>query len=89
VRLYGTNISDTQLLEEDHVLINRHHQQYGELLIPRQSKQLRCPTAVQKLNNEICLELERENNPNEDLIIAKTVAWQGQIYRERVEAKLI
>jgi hypothetical protein len=37
--------------------------------------------AVLKLNNEISLELERDN-PNEELIIAKTTEMASQLYRE-------
>jgi hypothetical protein len=82
---FMVRISDTQLLEKINVLLNRIISN-TKLLIPRQSKRAEMSPAVQKLNNEICLELERDN-PNEDLIIAKTVGMASQIYRES-EAKL-
>jgi hypothetical protein len=37
--------------------------------------------AVQKVNNEICRELEQDC-PNEALIIEKTVSMASQMYRE-------
>lgn len=73
-------IGDTQLLEKTAVLINRIICN-SELLIPRQKKRHAMTPAVQKLNNEISLELERDN-PNEDFVIAKTIDMAGQIYQE-------
>ncbi|NLE06923.1 MAG: hypothetical protein GX638_19255, partial [Crenarchaeota archaeon] len=71
---------DTQLLEKVNVLMNRIISN-TKLLIPRQKKRPEMSVAVLKLNNEISLELERDN-PNEALIIAKTAEMASQLYRE-------
>ncbi|MDD3227827.1 MAG: recombinase family protein [Oscillospiraceae bacterium] len=82
---FMVRISDAHLLEKVNVLMNRIICN-TRLLIPRQKKRLEMSPAVLKLNNEICLELERDN-PNEDLVISKTVSMASQMYRES-EAKL-
>lgn len=73
-------IRDTQLLEKVNVLMNRIINN-TRLLIPRRKKRPEMSPAVLKLNNEISLELERDN-PNEELIIAKTAEMASQLYRE-------
>ena len=73
-------IGDTQLLEKVNVLMNRIINN-TRLLIPRRKKRPEMSPAVLKLNNEISLELERDN-PNEELIIAKTAEMASQLYRE-------
>ncbi len=73
-------IGDTQLLEKVTVLINRIINN-SKLLVPRQPKKQEMPSAVQKTNNEISLELERDN-PNEDFIIARTIDMASQLYRD-------
>lgn len=73
-------IGDAQLLEKVTILINRIISN-SKLLIPRHQKKHEMPIAVQKINNEISLELERDN-PNEDFIIAQTVAMASQLYRD-------
>ena len=78
-------ISDTQLLEKINVLMNRLICN-TKLLIPRPHKRQDMSPAVQKVNNEICRELEQDC-PNEALIIEKTVSMASQMYRES-EAKL-
>jgi len=71
-------IGDTQLLKKVTVLINRIISN-SKLLVPRQQKKHEMSPAVQKTNNKISLELERDN-PNEDFIIAKTIAMASQLY---------
>ena len=73
-------IGDAQLLEKVTILINRIISN-SKLLIPRHQKKHEMPIAVQKINNAISLELERDN-PNEDFIIAQTVAMASQLYRD-------
>ena len=73
-------IGDTQLLEMINVLMNRIITN-TKLLVPRRKKRPEMSPAVLKLNNEISLELERDN-PNEELIIAKTTEMASQLYRE-------
>lgn len=73
-------IGDTQLLEKVSVLMNRIISN-TKLLIPQRKKRPEMSAAVLKLNNEISFELERDN-PNEDLIIAKTAEMASQLYRE-------
>lgn len=73
-------IGDTQLLEKVNVLMNRIITN-TKLLVPRRKKRAEMSPAVLKLNNEISLELERDN-PNEELIIEKTAEMASQLYRE-------
>lgn len=73
-------IGDIQLLEKVNVLINRIITN-TKLLVPRRKKRPEMSPAVLKLNNEISLELERDN-PNEELIITKTTEMASQLYRE-------
>lgn len=73
-------IGDTQLLEMINVLMNRIITN-TKLLVPRRKKRPEMSPAVLKLNNEISLELEQDN-PNEELIIAKTTEMASQLYRE-------
>lgn len=82
---FMVRISDAQLLEKINVLMNRIICN-TKLLIPRQKKRTEMSPAVQKLNNEICRELEQDN-PNESMIIEKTVSMASQIYKES-ETKL-
>ena len=78
-------ISDAQLLETITVLINRIILN-NHLLQPKPRKRYEPDAQVTKIGNEIALELERDD-PNEDLIIQKTVEMASLMY-EQSSAKL-
>ena len=78
-------ISDAQLLETITVLINRIILN-NHLLQPKPRKRYEPDAQVAKIGNEIALELEQDD-PNEDLIIQKTVELASLMY-EQTSAKL-
>ena len=78
-------ISDAQLLETITVLINRVILN-NHLLQPKPRKRYEPDAQVTKIGNEIALELEQDD-PNEDLIIQKTVELASLMY-EQTSAKL-
>lgn len=78
-------ISDAQLLETITILINRIILN-NHLLQPKPRKRYEPDALVTKIGNEIALELEQDD-PNEDLIIQRTVEMASLIY-EQSSAKL-
>lgn len=78
-------ISDAQLLETITILINRIILN-NHLLQPKPPKRYEPDAQVSKIGNEIALELEQDD-PNEDLIIQRTVEMASLIY-EQSSAKL-
>ena len=78
-------ISDAQLLETITILINRIILN-NYLLQPKPRKRYEPDAQVTKIGNEIALELEQDD-PNEDLIIQRTVEMASLIY-EQSSAKL-
>lgn len=78
-------ISDAQLLETITILINRIILN-NHLLQPKPRKRYEPDDLVTKIGNEIALELEQDD-PNEDLIIQRTVEMASLIY-EQSSAKL-
>ena len=78
-------ISDAQLLETITILINRIILN-NHLLQPKPRKRYEPDAQVTKIGNEIALELEQDD-PNEDLIIQRTVEMASLIY-EQSSAKL-
>jgi hypothetical protein len=73
-------ISDAQLLETIRVLINRIILN-NHLLQPKPRKRYEPDAKVTKIGNEIALELEQDN-PNEDIIIQKTIEMASLMYEE-------
>lgn len=78
-------ISDAQLLETITILINRIILN-NHLLQPKPRKRYEPDALVTKIGNEIALELEQDD-PNEDLIIQRTVEMASLIY-DQSSAKL-
>lgn len=78
-------ISDAQLLETITILINRIILN-NHLLQPKPRKRYEPDALVTKIGNEIALELEQDD-PNEDLIIQRTVETASLIY-DQSSAKL-
>ena len=73
-------ISDSQLLEKANLLINRIICN-SQLLLPRQKKRRDMSLAVREINNEISVELEKDN-PCEELIITKIQNMASLLYSE-------
>lgn len=73
-------ISDAQLLETITILINRIILN-NHLLQPKPRKRYEPDALVTKIGNEIALELEQDD-PNEDLIIQRTVEMASLIYKQ-------
>ena len=73
-------ISDTQLLDNITVLMNRIIRN-SSLLVPHRRKKREMSLPALKLNNEISLELERDH-PNEQIILEKTIEMASQLYRD-------
>lgn len=73
-------ISDRDLLQKITILLNRIISN-TELLNPRRPRNCEYSESVVRINNELCLELERDE-PNEDYIIEKAVQMASQLYQD-------